>query len=140
MTIASLNPTTGKKLREFSPLSAVEIEKKLTAAGEAFANYRQAALSQRAGILLQAAEILETNVDAFARTITLEMGKPIGAARDEVRKCASACRYFAENGERFLEGEKIQTAAARSSIQWEPLGVVLAVMPWNFPFWQVFRF
>src|SRR5215813_5105470 len=103
MTIASVNPATGEKLREFTLLTAAQVETKLAAANEAFANYRQSSLRQRAGILLQAAAILETDVDAFARTITLEMGKPIGAARDEVRKCATACHYFAENGERFLE-------------------------------------
>ena len=94
----------------------------------------------RAAILLAAADILETDAESFARIITLEMGKPISAAREEVRKCATGCRYFAENGERFLEEQKIQTAAAQSLICWEPLGAVLAIMPWNFPFWQVFRF
>jgi succinate-semialdehyde dehydrogenase/glutarate-semialdehyde dehydrogenase len=140
VTIASVNPATGEKLREFSTLGPLEIEQKLAAADQTFVNYRQASLGQRAGILLQAAEILEASVDDFARIITLEMGKPISAARDEVRKCATACRYFAENGERFLEDETIQTAAAHSSVKWEPLGVILAIMPWNFPFWQVFRF
>jgi succinate-semialdehyde dehydrogenase / glutarate-semialdehyde dehydrogenase len=140
MAIISVNPASGEKLREFSSLSAAEIEAKLAAAEAAFALYRQASLAQRAGILLAAAEILDTGVDPLARTITLEMGKPIAAARDEVRKCATACRYFAENGARFLEEETIQTAAAHSAIKWEPLGAILAIMPWNFPFWQVFRF
>jgi succinate-semialdehyde dehydrogenase/glutarate-semialdehyde dehydrogenase len=140
MTISSINPASGERLREFSPLSAEEIETRLANAEKAFASYRRTSLLDRAAILSAAAEILESELDSFARTITLEMGKPINAAREEVRKCAIGCRYFAENGGRFLEEHKIQSAAAESSIYWEPLGVVLAIMPWNFPFWQVFRF
>jgi succinate-semialdehyde dehydrogenase/glutarate-semialdehyde dehydrogenase len=140
MTIASINPATGEKLAEFSALGAEEIEARLAKAEGAFASYRRTRALDRAAILLSAAEILEAETEAFARIISLEMGKPIGAAREEVRKCAGGCRYFGENGERFLEEEKIQTAAAQSSVCWEPLGVVLAIMPWNFPFWQVFRF
>ena len=140
MAISSINPATGETLGEFPALSAGEIEEKLAKAVRAFADYRRTSAAERAAILLAAAEILETETDPFARPITLEMGKPIVAAREEVRKCATACRYFAENGARFLEEEKIQTAAAHSGICWEPLGAILAIMPWNFPFWQVFRF
>jgi succinate-semialdehyde dehydrogenase / glutarate-semialdehyde dehydrogenase len=140
MAITSINPATGETLREFQELDAVTIEKRLATAARAFRTHRQSSFSERAAILQKAADLLDQEVDAFARTITLEMGKPIGGARDEVRKCAVGCRYYAENAERFLEEETVQTAAARSSVRWEPLGIVLAIMPWNFPFWQVFRF
>ena len=140
MAIASINPATGETLREFAALTEEEIERKLAEAERAFRLYRGSSFATRAAILLTAADLLEREVDGLARTITLEMGKPIGAARDEVRKCAGGCRYYAENGERFLEEERIQTAAARSSVRWQPLGAILAIMPWNFPFWQVFRF
>jgi succinate-semialdehyde dehydrogenase/glutarate-semialdehyde dehydrogenase len=140
MAIASINPATGETLRAFQELGAAAIEEKIAAAARAFRTHRQSSFSERAAILRKAADLLEQEVDAFARIITLEMGKPIGSARDEVRKCAVGCRYYAENGDRFLEEEMIQTAAACSSVRWQPLGAVLAIMPWNFPFWQVFRF
>ena len=140
MAIASINPTTGETLQEFSELTAAEIEQKLAAAERAFRTHRRSSFAERAAILTAAADLLEQEVDALARTMTLEMGKPIGAARDEMRKCAGGCRFYAENGERFLEEKMVQTSAARSSVRWQPLGVVLAIMPWNFPLWQVFRF
>ena len=140
MAIASINPTTGETLQEFTELSAAEIEQKLAAAERAFRTLRRNSFAERAAILAAAADLLEQEVDTLARTMTLEMGKPIGAARDEVRKCAGGCRFYAENGERFIEEKTVQTSAARSSVRWQPLGVVLAIMPWNFPLWQVFRF
>ncbi|MBA2434332.1 MAG: NAD-dependent succinate-semialdehyde dehydrogenase [Verrucomicrobiota bacterium] len=140
MAIASINPTTGETLKEFKALTTAQLEGKLAASERAFAVHRKTSLQERSAILSAAAELLEEEVDSFARTITLEMGKPIGASRDEVRKCATGCRYYAENGARFLEEETIQTTAARSSVRWQPLGAVVAIMPWNFPFWQVFRF
>ncbi len=140
MAIASINPATGETLREFAALTQEEIESKLAAAESAFRFYRASSFRSRGAILVAAADLLQQEADTLARTITLEMGKPIGAARDEVRKCASACRYYAENGARFIEEEMFQTAAACSSVRWQPLGAVLAIMPWNFPFWQVFRF
>ncbi|MGH8093396.1 MAG: NAD-dependent succinate-semialdehyde dehydrogenase [Chthoniobacterales bacterium] len=140
MAIASINPATGEMLREFAALTGKEIEPRLAAAERAFRLFRGSSFEARAAILLTAADLLQQEVDSLARIITLEMGKPIGAARDEVRKCASGCRYYAENGARFIEEEMIQTAAACSSVRWQPLGAVLAIMPWNFPFWQVFRF
>jgi succinate-semialdehyde dehydrogenase / glutarate-semialdehyde dehydrogenase len=140
MALASINPATGETLREFATLTEAEIERKLAAAEKAFRTHRGTPFAARAAILLAVADLLEEEVDSLARRITLEMGKPIGAARDEVRKCAGGCRYYAENAERFLEEKAIQTAAARSSVRWQPLGAVLAIMPWNFPFWQVFRF
>ena len=140
MAIISINPATSETLREFSELTEAEIEGKLAAAARAFRVHRARSFAERAAILHEAAQLLEQEVDSLARTITLEMGKPIDAARAEVRKCASGCQFYAENGERFLEEESVQTAAARSSVRWQPLGAVLAIMPWNFPFWQVFRF
>lgn len=140
MAIASVNPATGETLREFSAHTEQEIEEKLAAAERAFRLYRTTAFAERATILFAAADLLRADAETLARTITLEMGKPIGAARDEVLKCATGCRYYAENGRRFLEEEVIQTGAAHSSVRWQPLGAVLAIMPWNFPFWQVFRF
>jgi succinate-semialdehyde dehydrogenase/glutarate-semialdehyde dehydrogenase len=140
MAIASINPATGETLREFASLTEAEIEEKLAAAERAFATYRKTTVAERAAILLGAAELLERETDSFARTITLEMGKPIRAARAEVLKCAHGCRFYAENAARFLEEEVVQTAAARSAVRWQPLGAILAIMPWNFPFWQVFRF
>ncbi|MGI8956513.1 MAG: NAD-dependent succinate-semialdehyde dehydrogenase [Chthoniobacterales bacterium] len=140
MAIASINPATGEKLREFEPLTEAELEQKLAAADAAFRVHRKTSFADRAAVLCAAADLLEQEVDALARVVTLEMGKPIGGARDEVRKCAHGCRYYAENGERFVEEKPVQTSAARSSVRWQPLGAVLAIMPWNFPFWQVFRF
>ena len=140
MSITSINPATGETLREFQELNAAAVEQKLATAARAFRTNRRSSFSERAAVLQEAADLLEQEAATFAQTIMLEMGKPMAAALDEVRKCAVGCRYYAENAERFLEEEMIQTAAARSSVRWEPLGVVLAIMPWNFPFWQVFRF
>jgi succinate-semialdehyde dehydrogenase/glutarate-semialdehyde dehydrogenase len=140
MSIASINPATGEILQQFDELSESELEQKLTAAASAFPLHRSRSFVERAITLQEAAQLLEQDAESLARTMTLEMGKPIGAARAEVRKCATVCRYYAENGARFLEDEPVQTAAARSLVRWQPLGIVLAIMPWNFPFWQVFRF
>ncbi len=107
MAIASINPATGETQKEFKALTAAELEGKLAASERAFAVHRTTSLKERSAILSAAAELLEEEVDSFARTITLEMGKPIGAARDEVRKCATGWRYNAENGARFLEEETI---------------------------------
>jgi len=140
MAIASSNPATAETLREFEALTEEGLEERLAAAERAFNSYRRTSPCARAAILLAVADLLERETDKHAHTITLEMGKPIRASRDEVLKCAKGCRYYAENGGRFLEEEVIQTAAAHSSVLWQPLGPILAIMPWNFPFWQVFRF
>jgi succinate-semialdehyde dehydrogenase/glutarate-semialdehyde dehydrogenase len=140
MAIASINPATGEKLKEFSAFAELEIEKRLQRAVRAFDRHRRDPLPKRAQLLMAAASLLEQEKTNFARTITLEMGKLFGAAIQEVEKCARACRFYAENAERFLEDEPALTTAARSYVHYEPLGPVLAVMPWNFPFWQVFRF
>ena len=140
MAIASINPATGEKLKEFSPLNDADIDKRLKRAERAFAHHRREPFAKRAQLMMTAASLLEQETEKLARTITLEMGKLLRAAVDEVEKCARGCRFYAENSERFLEDEPAQTKAARSYVRYEPLGSVLAIMPWNFPFWQVFRF
>jgi succinate-semialdehyde dehydrogenase/glutarate-semialdehyde dehydrogenase len=140
MAIASINPATGEKLKEFSPLNDAEIDKRLKRAEQAFAHHRREPFAKRAQLMTTVASLLEQEKEQLAHTITLEMGKLLRAAVDEVEKCARGCRYYAENAERFLEEEPAQTSAARSYVRYEPLGPVLAIMPWNFPFWQVFRF
>ena len=127
-------------MREFSALTPAQIEEKLALAERTFAHHRRQPFAKRAQLMLAAASLLEQEKNELARTITLEMGKLQRAAVEEVEKCARACRYYAGNAERFLEDEPAQTNAARSYVRYEPLGLVLAIMPWNFPFWQVFRF
>jgi succinate-semialdehyde dehydrogenase/glutarate-semialdehyde dehydrogenase len=140
MPIASINPATGERLKEFSAFTQSEIERRLQRAEHAFDHHRREPFPKRELLLMAAASLLEQEKKNFARTITLEMGKLFGAALEEVEKCARGCRFYAENAERFLEDEPALTTAARSYVHYEPLGPVLAVMPWNFPFWQVFRF
>jgi succinate-semialdehyde dehydrogenase/glutarate-semialdehyde dehydrogenase len=140
MPIATTNPATGQKLRTFEPLTDAQLKDKLQRAAEGFESYRRTSFVERARWLLAAADILEKEQDKFGRLMATEMGKLVQAGRDEAAKCAKACRYYAENGERLLTDEEVQTDASCSYIHYQPLGVVLAIMPWNFPFWQVFRF
>lgn len=140
MSIASINPATGEKLKEFSPIDDAEIEKRLTRSESAFRAYRATSFARRAELLHAMSELLFQEKDRFAKIITLEMGKLFRDSIAEIEKCARGCRYYAENGARFLEEEPAQTDAAESYVEYQPLGPVLAVMPWNFPFWQVFRF
>jgi succinate-semialdehyde dehydrogenase/glutarate-semialdehyde dehydrogenase len=140
MALSSINPATGEKLKEFPAFNDNEIEKRLKRAERAFAQYRRHPFANRGQLLMAVASLLEQDKDSLARTMTMEMGKLFRAAKNEIVKCARACRFYAENGERFLEDEAAQTDAARSYVRYEALGPVLAIMPWNFPFWQVFRF
>lgn len=140
MAIASINPATGETLKSFTPLTDAEINAKLDDADRAFHTYRLTSFAQRSQWLSRAAEILEANKHKYAETMTLEMGKPITSAIAEVEKCAVVCRYYAEHAEQYLADLSVPTDASRSFIRYQPLGIVLAVMPWNFPFWQVFRF
>ncbi|MBZ5655640.1 MAG: NAD-dependent succinate-semialdehyde dehydrogenase [Acidobacteriia bacterium] len=140
MAIASINPATGEVIKTFEPLSAAQIEQKLQLAASAYRSHRRTSFADRASRMIRAAEILEKEKDECARLMTLEMGKPIKAAVAEALKCATGCRYYAENAERFLADEVVETGAKRSFIRYLPIGPILAVMPWNFPFWQVFRF
>ena len=116
------------------------MDAKLARSAEAFRTYRRTTFAERAAWMAQAADILEAEKDAFARIMTLEMGKPLEAARQEAAKCAAACRYYVEHAERYLADELVDPDAPMSFIRYQPIGAVLAIMPWNFPFWQVFRF
>src|SRR5437660_4672070 len=140
MAIASINPATGEKLKEFTAFNDAEIEKRLKCAEHAFQQHRREAFPKRAQLLVGVARLLEREKNELARTMTLEMGKIFRASIAEIEKCARGCRYYAENAERFLEDEAAQTNARRSYVHYEPMGPILAIMPWNFPFWQVFRF
>ncbi len=140
MAIASVNPATGEILKTLEPLNKTEIEEKLQRAADTFRTYRRSSFDDRALMMLRAAEILETEKNVFGKTMTTEMGKPLRAAISEAEKCAWVCRYYAENARRHLAEHPVETNASRSYIRFQPLGAVLAVMPWNFPFWQVFRF
>ena len=140
MAIASVNPANGEVLRSFVESSGAEIEAALALAERTFRTWRTTDFASRAAKMRRAAEILEEDRRRFGEIMTLEMGKPIGAAIAEVEKCASVCRYYAEHAEAFLAPEEVATDASRSYVRYDPLGCVLAVMPWNFPFWQVLRF
>jgi succinate-semialdehyde dehydrogenase/glutarate-semialdehyde dehydrogenase len=140
MAIATINPATGKVEKTFEPLSDAQIEVKLQAAADTFGRYRHVPFAERAQMMLKAADILEKEKENFGRVMTTEMGKTFRSAVDEAAKCAWVCRYYAENAEKFLADEIVETTASRSYIRYQPLGAVLAVMPWNFPFWQVLRF
>src|SRR6202048_513817 len=140
MPIASISPVTGETLKTFEQLSGQQIDEKLQRAFETFQSYRRTSFAERVPLMMRAAGILESEKKDFARLMTVEMGKPIKSAVQEAEKCAWVCRYYAENAERHLTDRVIETNATKSSVRFQPLGVVLAVMPWNFPFWQVFRF
>lgn len=140
MPISSINPATGEILQTFDSLNQQQLDEKIARASETSREFRRTSFSDRAAKMLQAAEILDREKNSLARIMTLEMGKPIQAAVQEAEKCAWVCRYYAENGERHLADELVETNATRSYVRYQPLGVVLAIMPWNFPFWQVFRF
>jgi succinate-semialdehyde dehydrogenase/glutarate-semialdehyde dehydrogenase len=140
MPIATVNPATGETLKTFEPLDDRQIEEKLQCAASGFRVNRARSFSNRAQRMTRAAEILEQRAGDYGRVITMEMGKPLAAAVAEVKKCATVCRYYAAHAAEHLADEPVATDAKRSYIHYEPFGVILAVMPWNFPFWQVFRF
>ncbi|MBW4667793.1 MAG: NAD-dependent succinate-semialdehyde dehydrogenase [Cyanomargarita calcarea GSE-NOS-MK-12-04C] len=140
MAIATINPATGETLKTFEPLNDTEIAAKLDLAGETYHQYRHTSFQERSLKLTKAAEILEQEKADFANLMTLEMGKTKKSAIAEVEKCAAVCRYYAEHAANFLADIYVKTDASHSCVKYQPLGVILAVMPWNFPFWQVFRF
>jgi succinate-semialdehyde dehydrogenase/glutarate-semialdehyde dehydrogenase len=140
MGIATVNPATGETLKTFEPLTDVEIESKLSLAASAFQEYGKTAIAQRSLWLKRAADILERDQVKFGKLMVLEMGKTLKSAIAEAQKCALGCRYYAEQAAEFLADVPVATDASRSFVCYQPLGAILAVMPWNFPFWQVFRF
>ncbi|WP_029036847.1 NAD-dependent succinate-semialdehyde dehydrogenase [Salinimicrobium xinjiangense] len=138
--ILSQNPYSGETLKEHKEFTSNDIDNALKKASSAFKFWRNETFSKRSQLMLKAAEELEENKKEYARTITLEMGKPITQSLAEIEKCAWVCRYYAETAEEHLAPEEIATDAGRSYVNYAPMGVVLAIMPWNYPFWQVFRF
>src|SRR6266480_669507 len=140
MAIASINPATGELSKRFDSHTDGEIESALDRAVSAFEKYRASSFAERAAKLRHTAEILEKDREHFARIITGDMGKLLRGSIDEIEKCARGCRFYAEHGEKFLSEQIVSSDARRSYVRYDPLGVVLAIMPWNFPFWQVFRF
>ena len=140
MAIATINPATGETLKTFTPLTEIEIEDKLALAQSTFEQYRHTTFAQRSQWLNQAATILEKDTLKFAQIMTTEMGKTLQSAIAEAEKCAKVCRFYAEKAPEFLADVLIDSDASQSYVAYQPLGTILAVMPWNFPFWQVFRF
>jgi succinate-semialdehyde dehydrogenase/glutarate-semialdehyde dehydrogenase len=140
MPFATINPATGKTEKEFPTMTPAEVDAILDRAVAAFADYRRTTYAERARHLITAAELLEGEVPDVARILTTEMGKTFASAKGEVSKCALGLRWFADNAERLLADEEIPTKATKSYVHYQPIGAVLAVMPWNFPMWQVIRF
>lgn len=138
--IVSKNPYTGKEIEKFKELTKPEIEKALSKADSRFQSWKKTSFKERAKLMQNAAKELKKNKEEYARDISEEMGKPISQAISEVEKCSWVCEYYAENAEKHLSDQVIKTDAHKSYVSYEPIGVVLAVMPWNYPFWQVFRF
>jgi succinate-semialdehyde dehydrogenase/glutarate-semialdehyde dehydrogenase len=140
MAIESRNPYTGHVLQSFPAFSAAETEQVLTEAHQAAAEWRTTSFAERAAVLRQAGELLRRRQHELAHLMAIEMGKPVRDGRAEAQKCAACCDYYAAHAESFLADEEIKTDAGRSFLSYAPLGVVLAIMPWNFPLWQVVRF
>jgi len=140
MAIATISPVSGETLKTFQPFDWREINEKLQRAAETFQVYRKTSFDEREQMMTRAAEILDSDKQALGKLMTTEMGKPIKAAIQEAEKCAWVCRYYAENARKHLADQVIATNATRSHVRCQPLGPILAIMPWNFPFWQVFRF
>lgn len=142
MTIATVNPTTGETLKTFEPFDDAELERRLALADRAYRAYRRTSLDERAALVRGLADLLDADNASIAETITIEMGKPIVQARTEVTKCANGLRFYAEHAPAMLADELVTTTAAKKSsyVKYQPIGPVLAVMPWNFPLWQVIRF
>ncbi|UCH09207.1 MAG: NAD-dependent succinate-semialdehyde dehydrogenase [Fidelibacterota bacterium] len=140
MLLEAINPATGETIRTYPETTPAEVQARLHAANQAFSEWRRTDFADRADVMHQAARILRDRNNEFAALMALEMGKPIAEGRAEVEKCAWVCDYYGENAAAFLQPETIPTDASHSFVTYQPLGTVLAVMPWNFPFWQLFRF
>ncbi|HSW53750.1 MAG TPA: NAD-dependent succinate-semialdehyde dehydrogenase [Ignavibacteriaceae bacterium] len=136
----SVNPANLQTIKTYSRMSPSEVNEIIDLTNNAFEAWRQTSFSHRSKLMMKAANVLRVKKEEYSRLMTLEMGKPITQSRAEVDKCAWVCEYYAENAENFLSDELIATDASKSFVTFQPLGIVLAVMPWNFPFWQVFRF
>jgi succinate-semialdehyde dehydrogenase / glutarate-semialdehyde dehydrogenase len=137
MSITAINPATGKTMNKYEEPSPEDVKEIIEKSHLAFKDWRTTSFSRRAILMKKAAQFLRDNTERYAKLMTLEMGKPITGGRAEVEKCAWVCDYYAENAEKFLQPEIVETDASKSFITYNPLGVILAVMPWNFPFWQV---
>ena len=140
MAIATINPATGEVVKKFDALSDSQVDEKIAKAFKTFQSFRKTSFADRARWMVKAGQILESEKDSLGRLMTLEMGKTLSSAIAEASKCASACEYYATHAASFIADEVIETTASKSYIRFEPVGVVLAVMPWNYPFWQAFRF
>jgi len=140
MSIEAVNPATGETIRQYEEFTSEEVRGIIEQAHEAFLSWRSNSFAERAKLMKSAAQVLRDDKEEFATLMALEMGKPITAGRSEAEKCAWVCDYYADFAETFLQPEEISTDASNSYIKFQPIGVVLAVMPWNFPFWQLFRF
>jgi succinate-semialdehyde dehydrogenase/glutarate-semialdehyde dehydrogenase len=140
MTFRSINPVTGAVLAEFPAQTPADVEQRIARAAEVAPRWRLTPVADRAAMTARLGELLESEKERLGRMMTLEMGKPIRAAVDEAAKCALACRYYAEHGPSFVADQQVDDEGHRSFVAYDPLGVVLAVMPWNFPFWQAIRF
>lgn len=140
MEFNSTNPYTGEVVGSYSELTSAELEAKLNQSAIAFKDWKKVPLGERSALMVKAGQVLRDNVEEYARMITLEMGKPITESRGEINKCAWVCDYYADNAEAFLADEVIKTDAESSFVRHDPIGAVFAIMPWNFPFWQVFRY
>ena len=136
----SINPATNDLIKEYTEYSFQKVETIIDEVNSEFYRWRKTSFSERSNLMHKVADKLREDVEEFSKLITLEMGKPIKESRAEVEKCAWVCDYYAENADTFLENEIIETDASKSYIAYDPIGVVFAIMPWNFPFWQVFRF
>jgi succinate-semialdehyde dehydrogenase/glutarate-semialdehyde dehydrogenase len=136
----AINPADGTLVNSYEPMSPADLRAALRDAGRAFDSWRRTSFAERAGLMRAAAGILRQRTEALAHLMAVEMGKPLAQGRAEVEKCAWVCEYYAEHAERFLADEPVDTDATRSLVAYRPLGAVLAVMPWNFPFWQLFLF
>jgi succinate-semialdehyde dehydrogenase/glutarate-semialdehyde dehydrogenase len=140
MTMEAINPATGEVIKTYATMTDDEVKKAIGASHETFLSWKNVPFPERAQLMKKAARVLRDNVDEYAKLMALEMGKVMKEGRAEAEKCAWVCDYYAENAQGFLKRETVQTGASKSFVSFQPLGVVLAVMPWNFPFWQVFRF
>jgi succinate-semialdehyde dehydrogenase/glutarate-semialdehyde dehydrogenase len=140
MAITTMNPATGELIKEYKEMTPAEVEDIINSVHATFLDWRQTEFAERAKCMKNAAQVLRRHATTYAKLMAQEMGKPVKDGRAEAEKCAWVCDYYAEHAEKFLEPERVETDAQKSFVTFQPLGVVLAIMPWNFPFWQVFRF